>query len=171
MRSRRISSTSTSMNKTSPNTREKSTPRIMSWPRWKSFIPMPTKSITHRPNTIKSCVSSRYLRGIGCVCHTCPIPDPSFICVALLISNEFLILRWQLALGFFGWNVMEVQKRLYSIFGFNLYRLVSRYSRLLNPDAFRRIDEARHVGVRSAAADDLDPVLASFQIGADTYQR
>src|SRR5262245_26418971 len=91
--------------------------------------------------------------------------------VALLISNELLSPRRQLALGFFGSNVVEVQKRLYSIFGFNLYRLVSRYSRLLNPDAFGRIDEARQVGVGSAADDDLDPVLASFHIGADAYQR
>jgi hypothetical protein len=42
--------------------------------------------------------------------------------------NGFLSRGRQLALGFFGSNAMEVQKRLYSIFGFNLDRLVSGYS-------------------------------------------
>src|SRR5215470_12496108 len=78
-------------------------------------------------------------------------------CVGLLISNEFLSPRRQLAFGFFGSNVMEVQKSLYSILGFDLYRLVPKYSRLFNPDAFRRIDESRYVGVGSASDDDLDP--------------
>src|SRR5215813_1756817 len=82
----------------------------------------------------------------------------------------FPCLRRQLALGFFGWNVMEVQNRLYSIFGFNLYRLVSGHFRLLNPDVFRPVDEALYVEVRFAADHKIDPVLASFHIGADPHQ-
>src|SRR6267142_2085344 len=41
----------------------------MSWPRWKSLIPIATKSIAHRPNTITSWVNSRYLRRIECICR------------------------------------------------------------------------------------------------------
>src|SRR4030095_821004 len=171
MRSRRISSTSTSMNKTSPNTREKSMPRIMSWPRWNSFIPMPTKSIRHRPNTMTSCVNSRYLRRIGRLCRTCPLLDSSSICIAPLIRNEFLCLRRQLTLGSFGRNAMEVQKRLYSIFGLNLYRLVSRYPWLLNPDVFRPVDESLYVDAGFGAVHKIATFLASLHIGADSHQR
>src|SRR5262245_31896659 len=123
-------------------------------------------------------IDSRHLRGIGRVWRTCPNSDPSFTRVSLLIRrlyippsrNEFLSPRRQLALGSFGLNMMEVQKRLYSIFRFNLYHLVSGYPRFLNPDMFRPIDEASHVGVGLAANDDIDPVLASFNIGADSHQ-
>src|SRR5262245_9548188 len=66
---------------------------------------------------------------------------------------------------------MEVQKRLYSIFRFNLYRLVSRYPWLLNPDVLRPLDEALYVDARFAADHKIDPVLASLHIGADAYQR
>src|SRR5262245_7189377 len=91
-------------------------------------------------------------------------------CVAPLISNEFLSRLRQLALGPFRRNAMEVQNRLYSVFGFNLYRLVPRHSWLLNPDVIRPLDKARNIDVRFAANDDLDPVLASFHIGAEAYQ-
>ncbi len=56
------------------------------------------------------------------LCPLCPLwlfINVMFLRVALVISNGLLSPRWQLALGFFGSNVMEVQKRLYSIFGFN----------------------------------------------------
>src|SRR5215813_4437938 len=66
---------------------------------------------------------------------------------------------------------MEVQKRLYSVFGFNLYHLVSRYFRLLYPDAYRIVYEALYIDVRFAPDHQIDTVLASFHIGADSHQR
>src|SRR5437016_8212467 len=85
-------------------------------------------------------------------------------------SNTPSILRRQQPLHLFGVNVPKGHERHPAVFGFDLYRLVSRLVRLFKPDVFGRFDDLGHVRVESTADYDLNAWLTSF-VGTDPDQR
>src|SRR5919108_632803 len=76
----------------------------------------------------------------------------------------------QQSLYLFRIDVAEAQDRNPAIFGFDLYRLMSRSFRLFNPNAFGGFDDLGHVRVDSTPYYDVN-TGAIFGVCADADKR